>query len=241
MRRLRLTLRGLIAKMGWGLIWLSKRVFSTPEERWGETAEKRARPWFEDPNHQALRSEYPLDADSLILDVGGYEGSWTSEMFSRYLCKVEIFEPVEQFAEALTHRFARNPAVTVHAFGLGPRDETTTIHIAGDASSTLASSVNAPSEPAVIRDIAGYFTERGFGRIDLIKVNIEGAEYGLLDRLLDCGLVGRIRYLQVQFHEHVPDAVARRDEIRKRLSATHSLMWDYPFVWESWEASGGTW
>jgi hypothetical protein len=32
----------------------------------------------------------------------------------------------------------------------------------------------------------------------------------------------------------VPNAIAEREEIRRRLEETHTLSYDYPFVWESW-------
>jgi len=68
-----------------------------------------------------------------------------------------------------------------------------------------------------------------------MKINIEGGEYELLLALLDSpALIQGIRYFQVQFHDFVPDAQAQREHIRQRLSATHELMWDYPFIWESW-------
>jgi hypothetical protein len=52
--------------------------------------------------------------------------------------------------------------------------------------------------------------------------------------MLDTGITAKCRDIQVQFHDFVPDAEIRRDEIRRALSATHHLTYDYPFVWENW-------
>ena len=70
---------------------------------------------------------------------------------------------------------------------------------------------------------------------DLLKLNIEGGEFSVLEALLDRDLVKKIGNIQVQFHGCIPDAAARRDKIRERLAATHHLTYDAPFVWENWE------
>ena len=71
--------------------------------------------------------------------------------------------------------------------------------------------------------------------VDLAKINIEGAEYDLLDDLLDSGCITVFRNLQVQFHDFVVEnAAARMHAIQQRLAATHELTWQYPFVWENW-------
>jgi hypothetical protein len=72
-------------------------------------------------------------------------------------------------------------------------------------------------------------------QIDLLKINIEGGEFELLERLLAAGQADRLRYLQIQFHPGPPAAESRREAIRDGLARTHRLMWDYPWIWESWE------
>ena len=67
-----------------------------------------------------------------------------------------------------------------------------------------------------------------------MKINIEGGEYELLEYLLDTGLATQIINYQVQFHDFVPDAEARMTAIRERLSQTHTLTYQYEFVWGNW-------
>ena len=64
----------------------------------------------------------------------------------------------------------------------------------------------------------------------------EGGEFELLNALLDRpDLIKKIKYFQIQFHDFVPDALKMRAEIQRRLSETHKVMWNFPFIWESWE------
>ena len=85
-----------------------------------------------------------------------------------------------------------------------------------------------------LKTMAGALAELNVRQIDLLKINIEGGEFPLLEHLLDSGLVPKIRHLQVQFHDFTESAVSRRALIREKLSRTHSQDWCYPFVWESW-------
>ena len=69
----------------------------------------------------------------------------------------------------------------------------------------------------------------------MIKVNIEGGEYDLLEFLIDSNYIEIIDNIQVQFHDFIPDAEERMKNIHKKLEKTHFLTWQYPFVWENWQ------
>lgn len=72
--------------------------------------------------------------------------------------------------------------------------------------------------------------------VDLIKINIEGGEYDLLEHLLSSGMVKRFKNIQVQFHEDViPKAEARMRKIHDELSKTHRVTFQKIFIWENWE------
>jgi FkbM family methyltransferase len=146
---------------------------------------------------------------------------------------VHVFEPVPAFAASIARRFAKNPRVTVHAFGLGADERTIRLSLAADGTSALRAAGRETVEGRIER-AAEWFSREGVQRVDLMKVNVEGAEYELLEHLLDAGLMPRIRNLQVQFHDFVPDARARMEAIRRRLAATHAPDWQFEFVWESW-------
>jgi hypothetical protein len=70
--------------------------------------------------------------------------------------------------------------------------------------------------------------------VDLMKVNIEGAEFDLLDHMLEKGCMPMIGNLQVQFHRFVPNAPSRRRTLRSSLKLTHELTYEFYFVWENW-------
>ena len=191
--------------------------------------------WKRDRGDERLRMNYPLTKDSVVLDVGGYVGDFASAMFEKFGCRVLVFEPMRRFYEQCEHRFAQNDAVTVFNFGLGAADEQLRLSDSADASSFCREGSSGGTVTAQLRDIGAVWRELGIEQIDLMKINIEGGEYSLLRRMLDLGLAEKVNNFQVQFHNFVPDAVELREDLRQRLTATHSEDWCYDFVWENWQ------
>ena len=78
-------------------------------------------------------------------------------------------------------------------------------------------------------------TDLNIKTIDLLKLNIEGSEYDLIERLIETDYIKKVEQLKIQFHDNVNDAKSRRVDIRNKLSKTHSEIWSYYFIWEYWE------
>ena len=91
-----------------------------------------------------------------------------------------------------------------------------------------------PIKSPAVRDVLSVWEELDLGRVDLMKINIEGSEYPLLRRLIETTLIQQIDNIQVQFHDFVDDAARQRDELRRQLEPTNDETWCYEFVWENW-------
>ena len=188
------------------------------------------------PFTEAMRYDYPLTADSLVIDAGGYEGNWAAEIHRRYGCHIMIFEPVRRFFEAIGKRFTMGDK-RVHLIhgGFGGRDygcgKEAEFHIQNDSTGVFAGS---PEVEKVKLYSAAYCIHGLPQDVDLLKLNIEGMEFDVLETLLDSDLVKRIKNIQVQFHPIVPDHVARYQKIRERMEATHELTYWAPWCWENW-------
>jgi len=91
-----------------------------------------------------------------------------------------------------------------------------------------------------IDDIAQCWERLCLERVDLMKINIEGAEYALLERMIETGLTERVGSFMIQFHEWHPGAYRRRRKVRQALAETHSSVWNYDFVWEKWDRREST-
>lgn len=194
----------------------------------------RARPWIKSNGDKTLRLNYDLKNDSIVFDLGGYEGQWTNDIYSRYHCRIYCFEPVARFYQNIKNRFVGSQDIFVYNFGLADKDSKEKISIDENSSSIYKKS-GSSFEEIQLHDVASFLLDNNISAIDLMKVNIEGGEFDLIERLLDTGHIKSIKNIQVQFHEFVPDAKRKMDIIKQRLSKTHYPTYQYVFVWENWK------
>ncbi len=189
--------------------------------------------WEKDGGPLNLRLNYDLSENSVVFDVGGYKGQWSSDIFSKYCCFIHVFEPVDEFAENIKKRFYKNEKIIVHKFGLSNKNKTARIALGKDASSTFKNEKNI-EEIILVRAI-DFIRENNIRKIDLMKINIEGGEYDLLENLIDSEFIKYIENIQVQFHEFVPNAEERMKKIQEKLSNTHYLTYQHRFIFENWK------
>jgi FkbM family methyltransferase len=190
------------------------------------------------------RLTYPLTRSSIVFDVGAYQGYFTREIYKKYPCRIYAFDPVKRFYDTLTP--LENVDITVLNYGIGAVSGEFKIGVRNDSSSIY---LEAPEYETIhilsVVDVFAMLQVRTTG-VDLIKLNIEGSEYDLLDSMLANDLMKYVKYLQIQFHHYGPVSAkyagvggdgphaARRDAIREELKKTHDESWCYPFIWESW-------
>ncbi|MDO8862503.1 FkbM family methyltransferase [Haliea sp. E1-2-M8] len=186
--------------------------------------------------------EAPLEHGGIALDVGAYHGDWAARVYEKYQARIYAFEPDPPSIAFLRQRFAAVPNIRCLPFGLGGEDARLSMIQRGMGSTLYEVDTGAPQRTGgveervdvQVRDIVGLLDELGHADIDIIKLNIEGAEYALLERLMSAGRLGQIRVYTIQFHEWHSGAHSRRRRIQRELARTHDKVWDYPFVWEQW-------
>ena len=189
--------------------------------------------WLKDKGDPVLRLSYPLDSDSFVLDIGGYEGSWSKAIHTKYGCNIEIYEPVKSFFNGIKDAFKGVDKVKVFNSGVSSKSGEAIIYVPekGKDGSNLFLG-NGVEETINLESILDIIPEGG---VDLLKLNIEGCEYDLLESLISSGSHLKVKNIQVQFHDFFPDSKERRDGIRESLKGTHKETYCYPFIWENWE------
>lgn len=195
--------------------------------------------WFRDNGDATHRVNYDLNPDSVVVDLGGYEGHWAGAIAQRYGCTVLVFEPIPHFMEGCKHYLRFWPKVDFFPFAIGDKDGEQEITLAADSSSIFGGGAGAPT--VKIKTISpAHFLAKIPAKVDLIKINIEGGEYPLLAHILAARTTAeRFRDIQVQFHTFVPGAAQKRENLRQVLAYTHHPTYDYDFVWENWRRNGG--
>ncbi|MES2226093.1 MAG: FkbM family methyltransferase [Patescibacteria group bacterium] len=188
-----------------------------------------------DAHERNLRYTYDLNPSSVVFDVGGYEGTWAERIHALYQPQIHIFEPIAEQFDQLAKKFENNPEITVYKAGLAGTTRTALMSQSAESSSVFEEAVTGKSQETVALEAATPFLQKhDISHIDLMKINIEGGEYELLEHLIASGTVKDITDLQIQFHNFVPDAKRRMRDIRKKLSLTHRPTYMYTFNWENW-------
>lgn len=180
-----------------------------------------------------FRLNYDIKESDLVVDLGGYKGEWSRRVFEKYNCDIFVFEPVEDFYEEIKNKFSEEKKVKVFKFGLGPKDSSENIFLSGDSSS-MVSKTGAKST-IDIKSAKEFLEKESIKKVKLIKINIEGAEYELLEHMVDNNLCEIFENIQVQFHKFIPDHEQRRLEISKKLNLTHEITYNFDMVWENWK------
>jgi len=189
--------------------------------------------WIKSKGDQTLRLNYNLTQNSLVIDAGGYKGEWSKSIFDRYGCNLIIFEPVSKYFDIINQKFIGEEKISVIKRGLSNEDKEIVIFDSEDSSSIFWG--DGESEKIQLEKFSSFISTHQIKEIDLIKINIEGGEYDLLEDILESGLANKIGNLQIQFHRFVEGCKEKRDLIRNELSKTHSLTYDYEFIWENWK------
>lgn len=183
------------------------------------------------------RVDYPLDQNSIVFDVGGFVGNWAQQIWDKYHCRIHIFEPVQEHVDILRRKFegdACRSSITIHNVGLSNVDEQLNINVAGDRSSVFMANDGDRIETIQLVGAVEYIEKLGIRRINLMKINIEGGEYQLLERLISTDFIKNIDDIQVQFHTFTPDMEQMCNLMRIELAKTHHLTYQFIPWWENW-------
>jgi FkbM family methyltransferase len=199
--------RGLRGVLRGGARWLRRRVSRGRAAAEAETASPievrsdvplspatvdlaTARAWFE-----SRRATYEmlvdavaahLPPDGVVLDVGANIGYFTLVLTERagFRGRAHLFEPVPNLAELCARTVAGLPCqATVHRIGLSDTDAHVEIFVSSDGNlgwNTIVAEKAGKGMTAVEIEVARY---DGLGLTevpDLVKIDVEGAEYRVL-------------------------------------------------------------
>lgn len=171
-----------------------------------------------------------LQKGDIAIDCGANVGKVT-KLMAETGAKVHAFEPDPNAFRVLSETCAKLSSVTLHPCAVSKtegnmnlyfREEQPLDPITYSVGSTLLASktdVDASHHVSVPVVSLSKFI-KGFERIRLLKIDIEGAECDVLEDLLEKKLVQKIDLLLVETHEAwIPETIPRLDQIKKQLKA----------------------
>jgi FkbM family methyltransferase len=163
-----------------------------------------------------------LTSDSVVYSFGiGTDISFDRELISRYGVSVHAFDPTPRSIAWLKTQ-ALPPRFCVHEVGLGAYDGMASfappkseLHV----SHTMVPRTGlTPGIEAPVQRLATIMRELKHARIDLLKIDIEGAEYAAINDFLLSS--PPIRQICIEFHHRWPEIGPGKT--KEAISALHS-------------------
>ena len=167
----------------------------------------------------------------LFVEIGSFDGTTVQRFASRNDIRIVAFEPLPEYIGILQKKFGSAKNIVVEQKAVGATSGDRQISANGEASSEYSTSHNVVTVSCV--DISEWM---GDEEIACLSINAEGAEFEILERLLETEKIRHIRLLEVQFHRVICDAAARRQRIRQQLQRYMLPVHCTPWVWEVWKS-----
>ena len=193
------------------------------------------------------RYEYNLDKNSVVIDLGAYTGNWAKQIANKFNCTVHSYEAVERYFSQIQHK-----NVIPYKYAITCKTGVDYMHVCDEGSAiealseykkqndtdshyqaNILSHSNIPLEAVNTIDINELLNDYSY--VDLLKINIEGGEYDILEKMCETKTINKVHNIQIQFHNFVDNAQSRYDNIVNNLKNTHTCIFDSMWRWSFWE------
>jgi hypothetical protein len=188
----------------------------------------REKKWNKVNDSDSLKYDFNfLNSQSRVIDTGGGSiGEFSRNLFSKYNCNIDIYEPVTNFYLNLKKFFLYNKKIKVFNFGILDKNEEKKLYLAEGGSSIyqVSESTYQSCKFLDVKELIGK-------KIDLLASNCEGSEYQILNRIIELKLQSNIYCYFIQFHDIDYKSKNLKNSILFELMKTHELIFDYEFVY----------
>jgi FkbM family methyltransferase len=143
-----------------------------------------------------------ISSNSIVVDLGAFDGDFAHAMIDRFQCRVFSAEPVRELFE----RIRPHPLHRVFPVAVGGKNETIEMNVYGSRCASVFGST-APDEKFITQSsemvtLSEFCRRAAVDRIDLLKLDIEGAEIELFENSSDQDLLSATQ-ITVEFHDFI--------------------------------------
>lgn len=126
-----------------------------------------------------------LPAGGVLIDVGANCGLFSEQILREKNVTVYLFEPVPRYAHYCAYKFRDRPSITVENLALADESGTLTLYVdrANLGWNTLVAAQRTSEMQEVnvaAQTFDSYAEQAGITHIDVIKIDVEGAEFRVL-------------------------------------------------------------
>ncbi|MBI2513161.1 MAG: FkbM family methyltransferase [Opitutae bacterium] len=176
-----------------------------------------------------------LDASSTVLSFGiGDDCTFDLALIAKYGCTVHGFDPTPK-SIAWVESNIHDPRFVFHPWALAGHSGTLELYLPVHPDHVSASlrpgtHVSAGRVQVPCFDPRMLMQRLGVAEIDVLKMDIEGAEYEVIDRLVTDGELRKVRQLLIEFHHWLPafGAAATRRALHQLRQAGFVPCWISP-------------
>jgi FkbM family methyltransferase len=164
-----------------------------------------------------------LATDSIAIDLGANVGQFSEELVSKYGCMCFAIEPMPN----LLGQIKDSPLIRKLNYAISADNAPVTIYVSrNQEANSLHKAIAATCEIEGTYECPGTTLESlmqryDISRVDLLKVDIEGAEKMLFDSASDQTLAG-VSQITVEFHDFIEGSITT-DEVRKIVTRLESI------------------
>jgi len=142
-----------------------------------------------------------MRSDDVVFDVGAYHGVW-AVLLARHAREIVAFEPNPGTFQVLEETIAVNRAGNISACPLAIGSASGIADFWGTGSgSSLRPGDSRPSSTSVMVETLDRFVEGRASLPDVLKIDVEGAEYHVLSGASRCLAHARLLCIEVHFDE----------------------------------------
>lgn len=184
-----------------------------------------------------------LDSESVIYCAGvGHDISFEKQLSETFGCAVHLFDPSPTGTATMSRPENRYPALFYQRLGLADADreylfDAPAENAEGSFSKAAAKEDLKSTCSFPCCTLQTLMRVHGHSHIDLLKMDIEGFEYGVLEQI--CRQQIPVRQICVEFHHSLIPEIARSQTIRSILDLRragyrliHRHDWDHTFLRE---------
>lgn len=158
-----------------------------------------------------------LDENSTVVDFGANHGEFSHSIIQRYGSRVFAAEPVPELLE----RIERHPNLTVLPVAISNTVDTMRINVYPHRCASGFDRFEGESAAYTINadtvTLAEFRRRAGIGRINLLKIDIEGAELGMFAAAADAEFTD-IDQITVEFHDFIyPETRPAVEAVKRRM------------------------
>jgi FkbM family methyltransferase len=162
-----------------------------------------------------------LDSTSVVYSFGiGDDASFDLSIANRYGCTVDAFDPTPRSLDWMK-RQAFGPRIRAHGIGLAAQSGEVEFYEPADPNHVSYSAATPGRGHAVrckVAPLQEIVRELGHARIDLLKMDVEGSEYEVIETFDRASVLPK--QLLVEFHHRMlPGGVARTRRALRQLES----------------------